>query len=91
MPSIANSKDGANTAFLDAIKDDSGPMGRAFEVVIAGNNGKRAFQTTSAWIENGCPLPKVSDEPAKSLSLDADLDQEEQHPTGIIFGFGTVH
>jgi hypothetical protein len=27
----------------------------------------------------------------KALRLDASLDEEERHPTGIMMGFGTTH
>ena len=56
-----------------------------------GNDGCRAWQTTLAWIRIGCPLPEVSDEPVKPLTLDSSMEEEERHPTGVALGFGTVH
>ena len=89
-PAIRNSV-GTDTGFAADIKDPGTPIGRAFEVVIAGNDGRRAWETASEWLRNDCPLPEAEEPPAKPLSLDSTDAEEERHPTGVRFGFGTVH
>ena len=60
-------------------------------LVVPGNDGKPLCDTMRAWIAHGCPLPDVSKGRLKPLRLDATLDEEEHHPTGLHLGFGTVH
>ena len=36
-------------------------------------------------------MPDIPAGRVKPLRLDSTLDEEEQHPTGIALGFGTMH
>ena len=63
-----------------------------FDTGIPGNDGYTAEQTLIAWRNAGYPLPpKIPERKVKPLRLDASLDEEECHPTGVAMGFGTVH
>jgi hypothetical protein len=61
------------------------------DVKVPGNDGRSVRETLAAWYEHGCPMPDVPAGRVKPLRLDATLDEEEQHPTGIALGFGTMH
>lgn len=66
-------------------------MSRALGARIPGNDGQRGWDTLQAWYQAGCPLPEIPVGKIKPLRLDATLDEEETHPTGLAVGFGTVH
>ncbi|MCA1458772.1 LodA/GoxA family CTQ-dependent oxidase [Bradyrhizobium sp. BRP22] len=66
-------------------------LGFAFNSCIPGNDGRRGLETMEAWLAVDCPLPNVPRGRVKPLRLDASLNEEECHPTGLIMGFGTVH
>jgi hypothetical protein len=64
---------------------------RDLDIKVPGNDGRSVRETLQAWYEHGCPMPDVPAGRIKPLRLDATLDEEEQHPTGIALGFGTMH
>jgi hypothetical protein len=64
---------------------------RALSSPNGSNDGKRGYDTVTAWLEAGCPLPKGVNQKIRPLRLDASLDEEETHPIGVAIGFGTVH
>jgi hypothetical protein len=61
------------------------------DVKVPGNDGHSVRETLEAWYEHGCPMPDIPAGRVKPLRLDSTLDEEEQHPTGIALGFGTMH
>jgi len=68
-----------------------GPLFYAFDSGIPGNDGRKARTTLRAWFDAGFPLPEVPKGWVKPLRMDASLNEEECHPTGVAMGFGTVH
>jgi hypothetical protein len=66
-------------------------LAQALDVVIAGNDGRCGLDVLAVWIEAGRPLPKIQGDDLRPLRLEATLDEEEQHPTGVTLGFGAVH
>jgi hypothetical protein len=67
------------------------PLFYAFNSGIPGNDGRTAWTTLQAWFDAGFPLPDVPKGWVKPLRMDASLNEEECHPTGVAMGFGTVH
>ena len=67
------------------------PLAYAFDNAVPGNDGRTARSTLNAWLDAGCPLPKVPVGQVKPLRLEASLSEQEAHPTGVVMGFGTVH
>jgi len=64
---------------------------QALDLVVPGNDGRQVRDTMHVWMANGFPLPEMPEGRLKPLRLDATLDEEEHHPTGVALGFGTVH
>ena len=63
-----------------------------FDTAIPANDGCTALRTMETWSKAGYPVPaKIPERKVKPLRLDASLDEEECHPTGVAMGFGTVH
>jgi hypothetical protein len=67
------------------------PLSYAFGSGVPGNDGRRAVVTLRAWLDADFVLPTVPDGRVRPLRLDATLNEEEGHPTGVVMGFGTVH
>jgi hypothetical protein len=67
------------------------PLAYAFDNAIPGNDGRTARSTLGAWIDAGCPLPRVPTGRVKPMRLEGSLSEQETHPTGVVMGFGTVH
>ena len=63
----------------------------SLDLVVPGNDGKQVRDTMAAWIAFAAPIPEVPEGRLRPLRLDATLDEEEHHPTGVPLGFGTVH
>lgn len=70
---------------------DEMPLSYALDAGVPGNDGRRARDTLKAWLDAGCPLPEVQQGKIRSIRLDASLNEEENHPHGVIMGFGAVH
>lgn len=85
-------KDGALSDSEAWLAEASGtPFASALELVAPGNDGRRIRELLAVWVEAGSPLPNVPDGGFRPLRLEATLDEEEHHPTGVALGFGTVH
>ena len=67
------------------------PLSYAFGSGVPGNDGRRASATLQAWLAAGIELPDPPPGPVKALRMDATLNEEEKHPTGLVMGFGTMH
>jgi hypothetical protein len=81
----------AQDGLLKRLFDGDTPLACAFRSGIPGNDGRPARETMDAWITTGYWLPEIPEGRVKALRLDASLDEEERHPTGIMMGFGTTH
>jgi len=81
----------AQHGLLKELFDGNTPLACAFQSGIPGNDGSRARETLKAWTTTGYWLPETPKGRVKALRLDASLDEEERHPTGIMMGFGTTH
>jgi hypothetical protein len=81
----------AQDGLLKKLFDGDTPLAYAFQSGIPGNDGSRARETLKAWTATGYRLPEIPEGRVKALRLDASLDEEERHPTGIMMGFGTTH
>jgi hypothetical protein len=90
LESFRNLTDDKKIALMKQLGPEN-PMGRALRERIPGNDGQRGWDTMEAWYKAGCPLPEVPAGKIRPLRLEATLDEEETHPTGLAIGFGTVH
>jgi hypothetical protein len=81
----------AQKAVLMAMLDSPAARDRALGTRIPGNDGSRGLDTMNAWVQAGCPVPKVSNSKVRPLRLESTLTEEETHPVGFAIGFGTVH
>jgi hypothetical protein len=81
----------ARAGLLKELFDGDTPLACAFQSGIPGNDGRRARDTMEAWVKTAYWLPKIAEGRVKALRLDASLDEEEHHPTGVMMGFGTTH
>ncbi|WP_407165971.1 LodA/GoxA family CTQ-dependent oxidase [Bradyrhizobium sp. ORS 111] len=83
---IAGSANGKVLSELEA-----SPFGQLFDAIPPGGDGNTIRTLLSAWIGQGMPLPNVADKNPKALRLEATVEEEEFHPTGIALGYGAVH
>jgi hypothetical protein len=93
MAALANEiaeKTPTGVEFQDLIKRPATILGHACEEVVPGNDGFRAVDTIQAWIDAGCPLPRVRAGRARPLSLESTFDEEEHHPLGVPIGYGRI-
>jgi hypothetical protein len=77
--------------FVDKLRDITTHLGRTFATVAPGNDAKTGREVFDAWLEARCPLPASPKARSEPLTLDTPLDEAETHPTGVAFGFFTVH
>ena len=73
------------------MRDPDSYLGRIFDTPVPGNDGMTARTTFDAWLKAGSPLPDPANGDLEPLSLGTGTEEREAHPTGIVFGFGTVH
>ncbi|WP_456717473.1 hypothetical protein [Bradyrhizobium sp. USDA 4350] len=83
---LANSVNGEVLSQLEA-----SPFGQLFDAIPPACDGNTIRTLLSAWIGQGMPLPNVADKNPKALRLEATVEEEEFHPTGIALGYGAVH
>lgn len=83
--------------FTDLIAP-TGPMGSVFDLPAASSEGKIRRAVVHDWIKQGCPLqPMALEERPPGVALHTSLwlttppAKVRLHPTGRIFGMGTVH
>ncbi|WP_347341698.1 LodA/GoxA family CTQ-dependent oxidase [Bradyrhizobium uaiense] len=70
---------------------DTSLFGPLLDATAPGCDGKPIRVLLKAWIDQGMPLPNIADRNPKALRLEATIDEEEFHPTGIALGYGAVH
>ncbi|MGY2803581.1 LodA/GoxA family CTQ-dependent oxidase [Bradyrhizobium sp. USDA 4506] len=83
---LASSTNGEVLSELEA-----SPFGQLLDAIPPGGDGNTIRALLSAWIGQGMPLPNVADKNPKALRLEATVEEEEFHPTGIALGYGAVH
>jgi hypothetical protein len=65
-----------------------GPMGSVFNLPAAPPNTGTCRDVVHFWISKGCPLPQAE---TLTLRLSTPPAKRERHPTGRIYGMGTIH
>jgi len=83
--------------FATAVNGDAlsslevGALGQLFDASPPGCDGNTIRGLLTAWLGQGMPLPDIADKNPKALRLEATVEEEEFHPTGIALGYGAVH
>ncbi len=80
--------DPGNSRFLMELIAPTGPMGSVFGLAAAPPNSGSCRDVVDQWIAAGCPLP---DEKHFTLRLNTPRSKRDRHPTGRIYGMGSVH
>jgi hypothetical protein len=74
--------------FLNELIAPTGPMGSVFNLAASPPNNGSCRDVVRIWISAGCPIPG---EHGKTLRLNTPRSKRDKHPTGRIYGMGTIH
>jgi hypothetical protein len=86
------------STYFTSLIAPGGPMGSVFDLQAVSSEGKSRRDVVHEWIAAGCPLQPTTLEERPpggelhtSLWLTTPVAKARLHPTGRIFGMGTVH
>jgi hypothetical protein len=86
------------SSFFTGLIAPAGPMGSVFSLPAASSPGKTRRDVVHEWIMAGCPLaaaplraPSAAAVPHTSLWLTTPAAATRRHPTGKIYGMGSIH
>ena len=77
-----------DSTFFNTLIAPTGPMGSAFSLNATAPNTGTCRDVVEQWIAAGCPLLAAE---ATSLRLATPQAKRDVHPTGRIYGMGTIH
>lgn len=84
---IAQGKPEESRFFMELIAP-TGPMGSVFSLPAQPPNTGACRDVVHFWISQGCPLPAAE---ARTLRLNTPRAMRDRHPTGRMYGMGTIH